>query len=185
MNNHSLKEPLYTSSTPSTPSESQQQHAAISMLQLHQENLPIPAVPNINLNNSSEDNVSNQEIDSNAVNAIANIIHVCNDVDKESYCQNTELAVKQCIRQHIWSNNKFLTDKSLKNMNVNDETNPHSLINVLLKLTRRDRINEVHRFCFWKRYGPMVQKELNTMKTTATCSIRTALIPGKCNTICF
>ena len=40
-------------------------------------------------------------------------------------------------------------------------------------------MNDVHRFCFWKKYGPMVQKELNTMKTIATQSIRTALMPGK------
>ena len=170
----------YNSSTPSTPSQTQQQYAAASMLRLHQGHLRIPTAPNKNLNQSTDNAYSNNETDSSkTVNAIANIIDVCNDVDKEGYCKNTELAVKRCIRAHIWGNNKFLTDKSLKTMNVHDRTNTHSIINILLKYIRRERINDVHRFRFWKKYGPIVQKELNTMKTIATRGIRTALMPGK------
>ena len=172
----------YNSSAPSTPSQTQHQYAAASMLRLHQGHLPIPTEEQIRLNNSVDDGYSNNDTDSSeTVNAITNIINVCNDVDKEGYCQNTELAVKTCIRQHIWCNNKFLTDKTMKTMNISDRTNPHSIINVLLKYTRRERISDVHRFRFWKKYGPLVQKELNTMKTIATRAIRTALMPGKSN----
>lgn len=170
------------SSTPSTPSDTRQHFAASSMLRLHQGGIQIPpAPPNIQVGESTDDDYhrNNETDSSDTVNAIANIIDVCNDVDKESYCQNTELAVKRCIRQHLWANNKFLTDLSLKNMNVSDRTNTHSIINILLKFTRREKMSDVHRFRFWKKYGPMVQKELNTMKTIATRSIRTALMPGK------
>lgn len=171
----------YSSSSASTPSHTQQQYAAASMLRLHQGSIPIPttAPPNINLDQSTDDGYSNTETDGETVNAISNIIDVCNDVDKESYCKNTELAIKRCIRLHIWSNNKFLTDKSMKEINVNDRSNSHSIINILLRFTRKERLNDVHRFRFWKKYGPMVQKELNTLKTIATRGIRTALMPGK------
>ena len=74
----------YNSSTPSTPSQTQHQYAAASMLRLHQGHLRIPTAPNKNLNQSTDNAYSNNETDSSEmVNAIANIIDVCNDVDKE------------------------------------------------------------------------------------------------------
>ena len=177
--NTNIGSPFSTSSSHSSYSQ-QQHHAAREMLRLHQNRnnnfqTPSPSVTN----NSTDDNYSSQDTDNETVNTIASIIDVCNDVNRERQCKATESAVKRCIRSHIWSQTKFLTDKTLKSMNVNDKNNPHSIINILLKVTNKGNNNDVLRFRFWKKYGPMVQKELNTMKTVATRSIRTALMPGK------
>ena len=174
------------SSNQSTHSNSQR-NAARQMLRLHQtgpEDLhtPSPAASTRSYNespygsNSSEDD--RMRDNSNMVNTLA-IMNVVNEIDKEKHCDATETMVKKCIKQQIWSTTKFVTDITIKSMNCQDRSNPNTLLNILLTFTRKNNLSDVHRFRFWKKYGSMVQKELNVLKTITTRSIRSAMLVGK------
>ena len=110
---------------------------------------------------------------------IVSVINICNDIDTEGVCLATDTLVKRCIKQVIWSSNKFLTDHTIKNMCITDRDNPNTIINVLINFTRKTNLSNAHRFRFWKKYSTIVQKELNTLKTVCTRQIKDKLMAGK------
>ena len=89
--------------------------------------------------------------------------------------------VKQCIRSQIWINNKFLTNQTIQNMTITERNNPNTIINLLLTYTRKLNYSDAHRFRFWKKYGVIVQKELNNIKSVCTRSIKNQIMRGKCS----
>ena len=109
---------------------------------------------------------------------ISQVIAVCNELDKEYDCLATESLVKRCIKHDVWNNNKFLTDLSIQRMKVDDEVNEKSILNILLKFTRKTNLNVLNRLKFWKKYGWVVQKELNKMKTICTQLTKDEIMRG-------
>ena len=123
--------------------------------------------------------LTNPEINNeHTVNTISSVINVCNDIDKEEHCFATESLIKRCIRQHIWPHQKFISDLTIKNMNIHDKTNQNTILNKLINFTRRHNMSDLHRYRFWKKYGNIVKKELNSMKTICTRGIRDLVLSG-------
>ena len=122
---------------------------------------------------------SNQSVEMER--AVINVINISNDIDTEKDCNIIKQMVRQCIRSQIWVHNKFLTDQIIKNMTITDRDNPNTIINLLLARTRKTNYSDAHRFRFWKKYGSLVQKELNTINTVCTRSIKNFLMRGKIN----
>ena len=130
--------------------------------------------------NSSGSTVTNHHSDTGDVSdAVVSIINISNDLDIEKKCDTTETMVKQCIRQKIWVNNKFLRDHTMKNMTITNRNNPNTILNLLLTSTRKTGLSDAHRFWFWKKYGNVVQKELNSLRTICTRNIKQQLMRGK------
>ena len=113
------------------------------------------------------------------INTISKVINVCNEIDVEDDCDATTLLVRKCIKNEIWSTNKFITDNTIKCMKIGNRTNPKSVLNILLKHTRKDNLSDIDRLKFWKKYGPLVQIEINVMKTITTRHIKEELMLGK------
>lgn len=112
-------------------------------------------------------------------NEIVSVINICNDIDKEEHCVATDTLVKRCIKTSIWTNNKFITDHTIKNMAISDRQNRNSILNMMLSYTRKENLSDAHRFRFWKKYAPIVQKELNIMKSVCTRQIKNRIMAGK------
>ena len=95
--------------------------------------------------NSSSSTVTNHHSDTGDVSdAVVSIINVSNDVDIEKECDTTKTIVKQCIRQKIWVNNKFLQDHTMKNTTITNCNNPNTILNLLLTSTRKTGLSDVH-----------------------------------------
>ena len=112
-------------------------------------------------------------------NPVVSIINISNNIDVEQHNDIIFTTVKHCIRQKIWVNNKFLTDHTMKNMTITNRNNPNSILNLLLFSTRKTNLSDAHRFRFWKKYGIVVQKELNLLKTLCARGIKKQLMRGK------
>ena len=91
---------------------------------------------------------------------ISQVIAVCNELDKEYDCLATESLVKRCIKHDVWNHNKFLTDLSIQRMKVDDEVNEKSILNILLKFTRKTNLNVLNRLKFWKNMDGLYRKNL-------------------------
>ena len=112
--------------------------------------------------------------------SISKVINICNEIDAESNCITTETLVRNCIRNQIWSTNKFITDNTIKHMKIENRSNSKSVLNILLKYTRKnDTLNNMDRLKFWKKYGPVVQLEVNVLKTITTRAIKDEIMIGK------
>ena len=153
-------------------------------------NHSIQRSPNSNPNRRSTNSVSSishatrQSIDATIdttddSDSISKVINVCNEIDIETNCFATESLVRKCIRNQIWCNNKFVLDNTIKNMKIENKTNPKSVLNILLRFTRKDSLNNLNRLKFWKRYGPMVQHEINTLKTICSRAIKDEIMIGE------
>ena len=110
---------------------------------------------------------------------ISQVINICNDVDKAANCIATEELVKKCIRNDIWTSNKFLSDLSIKAMKVENRDNPNSVLNILLNFTRKTDLSDLERLKFWKKYSGVVQQDLNNIKTICSRSIKDEIMTGK------
>ena len=104
---------------------------------------------------------------------------MCNEIDIETNCFATESLVRKCIRNQIWCNNKFVLDNTIKNMKIENKTNPKSVLNILLRFTQKETLNSLNRLKFWKRYGPMVQQEINLLKTICLRAIKDEIMIGE------
>ena len=127
---------------------------------------------------SQATNQSVVPINTNHVESFDQVISVCNEIDVEDACFATETLVRKCIKNEIWATNKFVTDNTIKKMNIKNRTNTRSVLNILLKHTRKEALDDIKRLRFWKRYGPMVQTEINVMKTICTRSIKDEIMIG-------
>ena len=146
--------------------------------------------PNSNTNRRSTNSVSSishatrQSIDvtidtTDDSDSISKVINVCNEIDIETNCFATESLVRKCIRNQIWCNNKFVLDNTIKNMKIENKTNPKSVLNMLLKFTRKETLNNLNPLKFWKKYGPMVQQEINVLKTICSRAIKDEIMIGE------
>ena len=134
---------------------------------------------NTGIDHGNNDNETTPIVTTPTDSDIVSVINICNDIDTEGVCLATDTLVKRCIKQVIWSSNKFLTDHTIKNMCITDRDNPNTIINVLINFTRKTNLSNAHRFRFWKKYATIVQKELNTLKTVCTRQIKDKLMAGK------
>ena len=64
-------------------------------------------------------------------------------------------------------------------MKIENRTNPKSILNILLHFTQKDNLNNIDRLKFWKKYGPVVQLEVNVLKTICTRAIKDEMMIGK------
>ena len=104
---------------------------------------------------------------------------MCNEIDIEDDCFTTESLVRKCIRNEIWATNKFVTDNTIKHMKIENRSNPKSVLNILLKYTRKQNLDNLERLKFWKKYGGAVQLEVNVLKTITSRAIKDELMIGK------
>ena len=111
--------------------------------------------------------------------SISKVIDVCNEIDIEDDCVATESLVRKCIRNQIWATNKFVTDNTIKHMKIENRSNPKSVLNILLKYTRKQNLGNLGRLKFWKKYGGVVQLEVNVQKTVTSRAIKDELMIGK------
>lgn len=184
-NNNNNNNYMHTDNDSTTTHRTTAEH----MIELHNNrtNRRVGNSIGVSINNQGNDSsggsdaisLSNRSVETD--NAIVDVINISNEVNIEKDCDITKEMVKQCIRTQIWVNNKFLTDQSMKNMTITDRNNPNTIINLLLARTRKLNYSDAHRFRFWKKYGSLVQKELNTIKTVCTRSIKNYLMRGKIN----
>lgn len=115
----------------------------------------------------------------NDTESISKVIDVCNEIDIEDDCHATESLVRKCIRNEIWATNKFVTDNTIKHMKIENRSNPKSVLNILLKYTRKQNLDNLERLKFWKKYGVAVQLEVNVLKTITSRAIKDELMIGK------
>ena len=112
--------------------------------------------------------------------SISKVINICNNIDTAEDCIATDELVKKCIRNVIWTSNKFLSDLSIKATKIENHDNPKSVLNILINFTRKSELNDLDRLRFWKKYSGIVQQDLNNIKTICTRSIKEEIISGKC-----
>ena len=111
--------------------------------------------------------------------SLSKVIDICNDIDAEHYCDATKTLVRKCIKNEIWRTNKFMTDTTVKHMKIDNRTNSRSVLNVLLKYTRKNNFNNLDRLRFWKKYSALVQHDLNVLKTVCTKGIKDEIMIGE------
>ena len=111
--------------------------------------------------------------------SLSKVIDICNDIDAEHYCDATKTLVRKCIKNEIWRTNKFMTDTTVKHMKIDNRTNSRSVLNVLLKYTRKNNFNNLIRLRFWKKYSALVQHDLNLLKTVCTKGIKDEIMIGE------
>ena len=134
------------------------------------------------LSDSSISNTTNGTVSSSdryGQNGMSNILDVCNEIDTADECIATTALVKKCIRDEIWTTNKFLSDLSIKAMKIENKTNPNTLLNILLRYTRKGSLSNLDRLKFWKKYSGDVQQGLNSLKTMCTRSIKEEVMIGE------
>ena len=134
------------------------------------------------LSDSSISNTTNGTAsgsDRSGQNGMSNILDICNEIDTADECIATTALVKKCIRDQIWTTNKFLSDLSIKAMKIENKTNPNTILNILLRYTRKDSLSNLDRLKFWKKYSGDVQQGLNSLKTMCTRSIKEEVIIGE------
>ena len=64
-------------------------------------------------------------------------------------------------------------------MKIENRSNPKSVLNILLKYTRKQNLDNLERLKFWKKYGGAVQLEVNVLKTITSRAIKDELMIGK------
>ena len=72
-----------------------------------------------------------------------------------------------------------MTDTTVKHMKIDNRTNSRSVLNVLLKYTRKNNFNNLDRLRFWKKYSALVQQDLNVLKTVCIRSIKDEIMIGE------
>lgn len=97
----------------------------------------------------------------------------------EVFCEATATMVKKCTKDILWQHNKFLTDDSMQRVDVMkcDELDG-SMVSQLLRYTKFNTMNKVGKLKFWRVYGPVVQKELNEMKSNRARMVKDILLRG-------
>ena len=97
----------------------------------------------------------------------------------EVFCEATATMVRKCTKDVLWQHNKFLTDDSMQRIDVIkcDELDG-SMISQLLRYTKFNTMNKVGKLKFWRVYGPVVQKELNEMKSNRARMVKDILLRG-------
>lgn len=94
-------------------------------------------------------------------------------------CDATTTLVKKCTRDVIWGTTKFLTDESMYKVNAMgcDEFDG-SIIGLLLKTTKYMATSRIKKLDFWRKYGPVVQRELNEIKSNRARAMKETIIRG-------
>ena len=97
----------------------------------------------------------------------------------EVFCEATATMVRKCTKDVLWQHNKFLTDDSMQRIDViKCDKLDGSMISQLLRYTKFHTMNKVGKLKFWRVYGPVVQKELNEMKSNRARMVKDILLRG-------
>ena len=97
----------------------------------------------------------------------------------EVFCEATATMVRKCTKDVLWQHNKFLTDDSMQRIDViKCDKLDGSMISQLLRYTKFNTMNKVGKLKFWRVYGPVVQKELNEMKSNRARMVKDILLRG-------
>ena len=111
--------------------------------------------------------------------SFSKVIDVCNEIDKAEDCVATEQLIRKCIKEEVWTTNKFLSNLSIQTMKIDNRRNPNTVLNILLNYTRKNDLTNLERYKFWKKYSGLVQHDLNNIKTICTRNIKEEMMLGK------
>ena len=95
---------------------------------------------------------------------------------------NTHLRrnLKLVVRQKVFCEKKFLTDKSLLMMKYGTEDElPMNVLGIVLVNLNKDRMTVLDRVVFWKRWGMEVKRTLNDLKSSVCRIIKDVVLKGK------
>ena len=113
---------------------------------------------------------------------IKTILNAANRTKAEEikrYYNTMKYHIVQITKQFIWKNTKFLTDNTIKTMDVTGDPVPNNILGVLLTQTMQESMSIVDRITFWKKWGVEVKKTINDLKTSTSRQIKSDIIVGK------
>ena len=111
---------------------------------------------------------------------IEKIVMVCNDVDQENESDGIMCVVCKCVKEEIWPDTKFMTVNVIKQTRC--DKYPGSENSVLGKLLHRTMLTNYdysERLKFWRKYGNVVRKQLNKLKTNYGRGLKEELLNSK------
>lgn len=109
------------------------------------------------------------------------------NISDSYYNVATHSMVKKCVKDLIWPSNKFLLDSQLQAYNITEDIKvledgggnmQLGILGILLKFTKKINVQYSEKVLFWKVYSPLVQKELNELKTNCARKIRDVMMKG-------
>ena len=95
------------------------------------------------------------------------------------YDNTMKYNIVQITKQFVWKNTKFLTDNTIRTMDVTGDPVPNNILGVLLTQTIQESMSIVDRITFWKKWGVEVKKTINDLKTSTSRQIKSDIIVGK------
>ena len=101
---------------------------------------------------------------------------------ENEYNEGTATLVRRCTKDMIWTNTKFLTDVSMQRVDaMNCTETDGSIVGLLLKNTRFTTTDNTKKVAFWRVYGPVVQRELNELKSNRARTVKDLILKGEYN----
>lgn len=99
---------------------------------------------------------------------------------EEEYNEGTATLVRKCTKDILWTNTKFLTDNSMHKVDaMSCDEFDGSIVGLLLKTTKYIASDRMKKVTFWRVYGPVVQKELNEIKSNRARVVKDLILKGK------
>jgi hypothetical protein len=107
--------------------------------------------------------------------------------DHESISEYDERAIlhlrrnlKLVVRQKVFCEKKFLTDKSLLMMKYGTEQDlPSNVLGIVLINLNKERMSVLERVVFWRKWGMEVKRTLNDLKSSVSRLIKEVVLKGK------
>ena len=84
------------------------------------------------------------------------------------------------VRQKVFCEKKFLTEKSLLMMKYGSENElPRNVLGMVLVNLNKDRCTVLERVVFWKRWGMEVKRTLNDLKSSVSRMLKDVVLKGE------
>ena len=98
--------------------------------------------------------------DRDLIKTILNAANRTKSEEIKRYDNTMKYHIVQITKQFIWKNTKFLTDNTIKTMDVTGDPVPNNILGVLLTQTMQESMSIVDRITFWKNWGVEFKKQL-------------------------
>ena len=112
---------------------------------------------------------------------VEEVLRAATGIDQEVECKTTKELVRKCVKEELWNDVKFLTERTIRMITtqVSDNRGSSSILDKLIKRTKPQTLTKAEKIMFWETYSEVVKAELNNLKTNCTKFIKDNVLKGK------